>query len=59
MFDRWRQENFFKYMREEMLLDALVDYQIEPDDPTRDVPNPAWAALDAERRAARAEISRL
>ena len=59
MFDRWRQENFFKYMREEMLLDALVDYQIEPDDPERDVPNPAWAALDAERREVRAEISRL
>ena len=25
MFERWRQENFFKYMREEFLLDALVD----------------------------------
>lgn len=22
MFERWRQENFFKYMREEFLLDA-------------------------------------
>jgi hypothetical protein len=59
MFERWRQENFFKYMREELLLDALIDYQLEPDDPARSVPNPAWAALDAERRAARAEISRL
>jgi hypothetical protein len=59
MFERWRQENFFKYMREELLLDALVDYQIEPDDPARDVPNPAWATLDAQRRTARAEISRL
>ena len=29
MFERWRQENFFKYMREEFLLDALVDYRIE------------------------------
>ena len=38
MFDRWRQENFFKYMREEFLLDALVDYQIEPEDPTRTIP---------------------
>jgi hypothetical protein len=28
MFERWRQENFFKYMREEFLLDALIDYQI-------------------------------
>jgi hypothetical protein len=33
MFERWRQENFFKYMREEFLLDALVDYRIEPEDP--------------------------
>lgn len=59
MFERWRQENFFKYLREEFLLDALVDYQIEPDDPTREVPNPAWAAIDAKLRAARAEIAQL
>jgi hypothetical protein len=59
MFARWRQENFFKYMREEFLLDALVDYQVEPDDPARDVPNPAWAAADAKVREARAAIARL
>jgi len=59
MFERWRQENFFKYLREEFLLDALVDYQIDPDDPAREVPNPAWAAIDAKLRAARAEIARL
>jgi hypothetical protein len=29
-----RQENFFKYLCEEYLLDALIDHQIEPDDPT-------------------------
>jgi hypothetical protein len=40
MFDRWRQENLFKYMREEFLLDALVDYRIDPEDPTRTIPNP-------------------
>jgi hypothetical protein len=40
MFERWRQENFFKYMRDEFLLDALVDYRIEPEDPTRTIPNP-------------------
>ena len=40
MFERWRQENFFKYMREEFLLDTLVDYRIEPEDPTRTIPNP-------------------
>jgi hypothetical protein len=59
MFCRWRQENFFKYLREEYLLDALVDYQIEPDDPTREVPNPAWAAVDAKLREARADLARL
>jgi len=59
MFERWRQENFFKYMREEFLLDALVDYQIEPEDPTRTVRNPERRALDKEVRAARAEVAKL
>jgi transposase len=59
MFDRWRQENFFKYLREEYALDALVDYAVVPDDPARDVPNPALAAIDAKLREARAELSRL
>jgi transposase len=59
MFDRWRQENFFKYMREEFLLDALVDYQIEPEDPTRTIPNPERRVLDKQIRAARADVARL
>lgn len=59
MFDRWRQENFFKYMREEFLLDALVDYRIEPEDPTRTVPNPKRRALDKQIRAARADLAKL
>jgi hypothetical protein len=59
MFERWRQENFFKYMREEFLLDALVDYQIEPEDPTHTIPNPERRALDKEIHAARANLARL
>lgn len=59
MFDRWRQENFFKYMQEEFLLDALVDYRVEPEDPTRTIPNPERRALDQEIRAARAEVATL
>ena len=59
MFERWRQENFFKYMREEFLLDALVDYQIEPEDPTRTIPNPERRALDKEIHTARADVARL
>ena len=57
MFERWRQENFFKYLREEYALDALVDYSVEPSDPTRDVPNPRRAALDAELHKAKAELA--
>jgi hypothetical protein len=59
MFERWRQENFFKYMREEFLLDALIDYQIEPEDPTRSIPNPERRALDKNIHAARADLARL
>jgi hypothetical protein len=59
MFTRWRQENFFKYMREEYLLDALVDYGIETADPEREVPNPEWNRLDAEIHKARADTERL
>jgi len=59
MFERWRQENFFKYLRDEYALDALVDYRAEADDPERDVPNPARKAIDSQLRDARAELSRL
>ena len=59
MFERWRQENFFKYMSEEFLFDALVDYRIEPEDPTRTIPNPERRALDKEIRAARADLAKL
>jgi hypothetical protein len=59
MFERWRQENFFKYLREEYALDVLIDYSVVPDDPTRDVPNPALIAIDGKLREARAELSQL
>ena len=59
MFERWRQENFFKYMRQEFLIDALCDYQVEPDDPERSVPNPARKAVDSELRKARARWNHL
>ena len=58
MFARWRQENFFKYLREEYALDALADHAVAPDDPTREVPNPAWAAADTQLRQAQAELDR-
>jgi hypothetical protein len=59
MFERWRQENFFKYMRQEFLIDALVDYETEPDDPNRSIPNPARKVVDKELRNARARYAKL
>jgi Helix-turn-helix domain len=59
MFERWRQENFFKYLRDEYLIDSLVDYHVEPDDPRRSVPNPARIEVDKELRKARAEFKKL
>jgi hypothetical protein len=59
MFERWRQENFFKYLAEEYALDALAEYAVVPDDPTREVPNPAWAKVDAKLRQAQAHLDQL
>src|ERR1019366_6778380 len=58
-FGRLRQENFFKYMRQEFLIDALSDYEVEPDDPQRSVPNPARKAVDKELGKARARLNKL
>lgn len=54
MFSRWRQENFFRYMRHEFALDHLCTYAVEPADPTRLVPSPERAALVKQVKAARA-----
>jgi transposase len=59
MFERWRQENFFKYLANEYALDALAEHDAIPDDPAREVPNPARKALDEPIRAARTELLRL
>jgi hypothetical protein len=59
MFERWRQENFFRYMKENFAIDALVDYDVEPDDPLREVPNPARKVLDKKLAAARAVQTKL
>jgi hypothetical protein len=53
MFDRWRQENFFKYMRDEFDLDGLCEYGAEDEDPMRETPNPEWTRRDKELRKAR------
>ena len=59
MFERWRQENFFKYLGEEFALDALVDYAAEPVDPERTVPNPERRKAEKELTFARAELRKV
>jgi hypothetical protein len=41
MFNRWRQENYFRYARQHFALDALDTYTSVDDNPDRSVPNPA------------------
>jgi transposase len=59
MFERWTQENFFRYMRQHFALDALVTYQVEPADPERTIPNPERKELAKELRASRAALQEL
>jgi prepilin-type processing-associated H-X9-DG protein len=57
MFERWKQENFFKYLREEYALDALLQHAVEEDDATREVPNPRHKELTAQIRRAQTEAT--
>jgi transposase len=59
MFERWQQENFFKYLREEYALDALVNYDVVPDNPARDVPNPKRFEMTSKLQKAKEEFERL
>ena len=57
MFSRWRQENFFRYMRAHFALDGLDSYATAPDDLTRAVTNPAKRAAASAVAEAKAAIS--
>ena len=46
-------------MRQEFLIDALADYEAEPDDPNRSIPNPARKAVNKELRKARTHLAKL
>ena len=59
MFSRWKQENFFRYMRHEFALDHLCTYVVEPADPKRLVASPEREALQRKLKAARTARTRL
>jgi transposase len=58
-FNRWRQENYFKYMAAEFELDALLEYEVQDVSGERDRPNPARRPLERELAAARTRVQRL
>jgi hypothetical protein len=46
-------------VREEFLIDALADYETEPDDPNRSVPHPARKVIEKELRRMRIQLGKL
>ena len=59
MFGRWRQENFFKYMKGEFALDALCEYGVEHLSDGVDRPNPERRKLEKKRAKAKGRLERL
>ena len=57
MFERWRQENFFKYMKEEYALDALADHEAESLGAGVTVVNPERRKVAKELAAAHVELT--
>jgi len=59
MFERWTQENFFRYMRQQFALDALVTYAVEAADPERTIPNPERKVIAKALTTRRAALKEL
>jgi hypothetical protein len=59
MFARWRQENFFRYMREHFALDALATRRVQPVDPARSIPNPKRRKLEKRLASMRLQLQKL
>ena len=59
MFSRWRQENFFRYMRHEFNLDHLCTYAVEPADAERLVPHPERKKLEQRIKTAQTALGQL
>ena len=58
-FNRWRQENYFKYMDAEFELDGLSEYQVQDVAEGTDRPNPARRPIARKLSKARADVQRL
>jgi len=56
---RWRQENFFRYMRMEFAFDHSVTRATDPEDPEKLVTNPARKEKDQQLQRARVDLASL
>jgi len=59
MFQRWSQENFFKYMMENFGIDRLIEYETQPISDTARVVNPEHRAVEKEIRKRREKLKNL
>ncbi len=59
MFERWRQENFFRYMREHFALDALASRRVEAVSEEKTIPNPKRTKLEKKLKKLKVELQKL
>jgi hypothetical protein len=59
MFQRWSQENFFKYMMENFGIDRLIEYETQPISDTCRVVNPEYRDIEKEIRKRKATLKNL
>ena len=58
MFNRWSQENFFKYMSQHYNIDRLSEYSLYPVDETAKVINPVYRQLESQIKSKASMLSR-
>ena len=56
MFDRWSQENFFKYAADNFYLDHLGSHELEDIDPETSVTNPAYSRMTSKIKSLTSKI---
>ena len=59
MFQRWSQENFFKYMMENFGIDRLIEYETRPISDTAQVVNPEHRAVEKEIKERKKKLKNL
>lgn len=58
MFNRWVQENFFAYMKQNYAIDALDEFGIEEFPDPQKVVNPEYRRMESQRRSLQEKLNR-